>query len=301
MNNKIDVKSSTIEKSLEIAKNFLDKLIMPSIEETGLLMKDNITMWRFKNQIKILNKAKDLCVKHKINSHKISLKVLSPLLEYSSLEEEEDMQDKWSLLLVNLIDSDQNIENHVFPYILSQLSKDEFFPLENVYNNCIIRRQNLTKELSEFLIEKPEKEIQIQNEIEKKQIEIGKIKNDNENEWNSQIWKFKLKIRELEREIKNLEYKENAIRFLIKRSESISDDLFKNFEISNLIRLGLVKEVREFYAERQTLEIPINNNDSYGYSNDYANVDLEIDMDSITEYILTELGELFFKACKEKI
>ena len=96
-------------------------------------------MWRFKNQVKMLNRAKDYCEKHNIEPKKISLKVLSPLLEYSSLEEEEVMQDKWSILLSNLIDSEQIIENHVFPYILSQLSTDEFLPLEKVYDSCISR------------------------------------------------------------------------------------------------------------------------------------------------------------------
>jgi len=70
--------------------------------------------------------------------------------------------------------------------------------------------------------------------------------------------------------------------------------------MSNLIRLGIIKEIRDFYAESQTLEIPLEREDGYGYTRDYANVDLEIDMDSTTEFILTELGELFFKACKEK-
>ncbi|KAA2215671.1 hypothetical protein [Chryseobacterium sediminis] len=70
MDNKFDIKSTTIEKGLEIAKDFVDKLIMPSIEETGLLVKDHITMWRFKNQVKMLNKAKDYCEKHNIKSKK---------------------------------------------------------------------------------------------------------------------------------------------------------------------------------------------------------------------------------------
>jgi hypothetical protein len=300
MDKKIDIKSSTLEKGLEIAKSFVDKLIMPSIEETGLLMKDHITMWRFKNQVKMLNRAKDYCEKHNIQPKKISLKVLSPLLEYSSLEEEEVMQDKWSILLSNLIDSEQNIENHVFPYILSQLSTDEFLPLEVVYDNCVARRLSLIPELKKFQKERTEKDEQIKKQITSLSKDIEEKKEAQGKSWSTEIWELENKKREFERELRNLDNEEHKIQYSIKRAEVISEDLFKDFEMSNLTRLGLIKEIREFYAESQTLEIPIETEDGYGNFRSYANVDLDIDMDSTTEFILTELGELFFKACKEK-
>lgn len=299
MDKKINVKSSTIEKSLEIAKSFLDRLVMPAVEETGLLVKDHITMWRFKNQVKMINSAKVYCEKHKINPKKISLKVLSPLLEYSSLEEDKEMQDKWSILLSNLIDSEQNIENHVFPYILSQLSKDEFFPLEKIYDNRILRSINQTKELHKFQKEKIQTEKEFSAQIEEIQDIITAKKEaagDSWNHWDQEAWKLGEDKRKLEMEIRNLEYQESRIRYSIHRQEVIPEDLFREFEFSNLVRLGLIKEVKEFYAESQTLEIP-NDRD---YNRSYINVDLDIDVDSTTEYILTELGELFFKACKEK-
>src|SRR5690554_2407187 len=300
MDKKFDIKSSTIEKGLEIAKSFVDKLIMPSIEETGLLMKDHITMWRFKNQVKMLNRAKEYCEKHNIQPKKISLKVLSPLLEYSSLEEEEVMQDKWSILLSNLIDSEQNIENHVFPYILSQLSADEFLPLERVYDHCVSRRLSLIPELEKFQKERIDKDEQIKKPIASLTKDIDEKRRTQGNSWSTEIWELENKKRELERELRNLDHEEHKIQYSIKRAEVVSEDLFKDFEMSNLIRLGIIKEIRDFYAESQTLEIPLEREDGYGYTRDYANVDLEIDMDSTTEFILTELGELFFKACKEK-
>lgn len=300
MGKKIDIKSSSIEKGLEIAKSFVDKLIIPSIEETGLLMKDQITMWRFKNQVKMLNKAKVYCEKHNIQSKKISLKVLAPLLEFSSLEEEEVMQDKWSILLSNLIDSAQNIENHVFPYILSQLSTDEFLPLEKVYNSCVSRRESLIPELDKFRNEKIEKDEQLKKEVASLTKDIEKQKQIQGESWSTSIWELESKKSELERSLRSLEYEEYKIQYSIKRSEVVSEDSFKDFEMSNLIRLGLIKEVKEFYAESQTLEIPLETDDRWGGTRSYANVDLEIDMDSTTEFILTELGELFFKACKEK-
>ncbi|WP_167510772.1 Abi-alpha family protein [Chryseobacterium sediminis] len=222
------------------------------------------------------------------------------MLEYSALEEDDNMQTTWAILLSNLVDSEQNIENHVFPYILSQLSKDEFFPLEAIYNKCIARRLNLSIELENFQNEKSSKTENIKRQIEIIKNEIQSRKSISQDSWDTQIWKLEVKIMELERSIKNLDYEEINLKHSVVKFETIPENLFKDFEISNVIRLGLVKEVKEFYAESQTLEIPIDKDDEYVSGRTYANVDLEIEVDSTTEYILTELGELFFKACKVK-
>ncbi len=294
MDKKIDLKSSTIEKGLEIAKEFIEKLIMPSIEETGLLFKDHLTMWRFKNQVKMLNRANEYCIKHNINPKKISLKLLCPLLEYSSLEDDDDLQDKWSILISNLIDSEQNIENNIFPYILSQLSKDEFFSLEKVYNNKVSRffKQNL--ELENYFAEKENNELKIKHEIQS--VEQLIIKLEKEKNWTDEIFELYSKISALENDFQKLKSKEYEIRLERDRTEIVPYNLLREFEFSNLIRLGLIKEVKEFYAKKQTLEIP----NEMNYERSYTNVDLEIDVDSKTEYILTELGELFHKSCQEK-
>jgi hypothetical protein len=47
MNNKFDITSTAVEKGINLAKNFLDKLIIPAVEETGLLIKDKVTFWKF--------------------------------------------------------------------------------------------------------------------------------------------------------------------------------------------------------------------------------------------------------------
>ena len=64
---KIEIGSTTIEKGIDLAKDFLDKLIAPALEETGLLLRDKVTFWKFKNQVKMLNKAKMYCEKNQIS------------------------------------------------------------------------------------------------------------------------------------------------------------------------------------------------------------------------------------------
>ena len=288
--NKIDITSTAIEKGLDIAKNFLDKLIIPTVEETGLLFKDKVTMWRFKNQVKMLNKAKEYCEKNKIDPKKITLKVICPLLDYAALEEDEVLQDKWALLLSNMVDSDQNIENHVFPYILSQISTNEFLVLETTLILKEERKKKLNFELNEFRRSKLDRENQLKKAIEEKEKEIADMKLKSGHYWDIQQEKWKL-----EGELRGLSVKENEINKSIWEPEFISGDL-KEYEISNLIRLGLVKLIQKTYGYVKSHQIRNDQNSEY-LSLDDAEVEIETEYE---EHLLTELGELFIKACTEK-
>jgi len=284
---KIDITSTAIEKGLDIAKNFLDKLIIPTVEETGLLFKDKVTMWRFQNQVKMLNKAKEYCEKNRIDPKKITLKVICPLLDYAAIEEDEVLQDKWALLLSNMVDSDQNIENHVFPYILSQISTNEFLVVETTLILKEERIKKLNFELNEFRQTKPEKEKQLHKAIEDKDKEIKEKKGHH---WDIQQEKWKI-----EGELRGLSLKENEISKSIRDPEYISGDL-KEYEISNLIRLGLIKIIQKTYGYVKSQRIRNDQNSEY-LSLDDAEVEIKMEYE---EHILTELGELFIKACTEK-
>lgn len=302
MTKKIDITSTAIEKGIDVAKNFLDKLIIPPIEETGLLIKDQVTMWRFKNQIKMINKAKTYCEKYNINPKTISLKLLCPILEYSSLEEEDKLQDKWAILLTNMVDSEQNIENHVFPYILSQISSTEFAFLENVYDDKILRQNTLKEELNKFKSELPTIVQEIKNQIKSLDDKIVFLNNEDnqiQSGWNRDKWLLQRDKEKLELEIKSFERKEISYSMKIYEPQIVPEQL-EEFEMSNLNRLGLIRHIQKFFANSQTLEIPYEFDEEYRGRTTYSNVDLEVDIESDEKYILTELGELFIQACKIK-
>ncbi len=295
-NKKIDITSTVLEKGVDIAKDFVDKLIMPSVEETGLLLKDQVTLWKFKNQIRMLNKAKSYCEKRNISIKTISLKLLCPLLDYSGIEEDETLQDKWAILLSNMVDSEQNIENHVFPYILSQLSTKEFLVLEKVYDDKILRVTKLNEELEIFQqATANEKKIKNQRASEIQDL-LKTIATEKIEITSDKKWKLTSEKMDLDSELNALKQKESAILHKKWKAQVVSTLDVEEFELSNLIRLGLVKEEKEFYANTQTLEIP-NNRDEW---RSYINVDIDIEVDSDVENIFTELGELFINACKEK-
>lgn len=294
MEKKIDVSSSTIEKGIDLAKDFLDKLIAPAIEETGLLLKDKVTLWKFKNQVRMLNKAKAYCEKNNISYKTISLKLLCPLLDNAALEEDEILQDKWSILLSNMVDSDQNIENHVFPYVLGQISSNEFLILEKVIFEKNARIKKLKKDLDEFRNTRPIIEKELVNKIAEIGNQIEEEKTIEQRNFSDKIWELQRSKREFESKLNSLKYKENSISRAIKEPQKVPEENLREFELSNLIRLGLVKLVQETYANTHSLEIP-NSRDK-----DYLNVDFDIEIQVDSNHIMTELGDLFIDACTEK-
>ncbi|RDK84655.1 Abi-alpha family protein [Marinirhabdus gelatinilytica] len=134
--NQLNLKSSTLEKGLDLAKEFLNKLMGPSVEEVGLLVSDNIRVWRFKNQIRLLNNVEKYIKKKKIKPKKVPLKILLPLLENASLEEEPLLNEMWENLLINYIDSSKNLNSIIFPKILSQLSTEDVIVLKKIRKFC---------------------------------------------------------------------------------------------------------------------------------------------------------------------
>lgn len=295
MGNEINLKSSTIEKGIEIAKDFLDKLIMPAVEETGLLIKEKVTFWKFKNQVKVLNKAKEYCEKHGIEPKTISFKLLVPLLETSALEEDEILQDKWAILLSNMVDSEQNIENHVFPYILGQLSTNEFFVLEKVVNAKKVRIHIASRELEDFKANHSELKAELKAKIEVlKKESISKSKEKGGLYPRNEIRDLRKQKHKFEIDLENLQDREFSLSWALKKPEELPHNSLREFEMSNLIRLGLIKYVQENLGSYKSLKIPNNPNE------DYLSIDFDIDVDYEETYLLTELGELFVDACTEK-
>ena len=291
---KIDVSSTAVEKGIDIAKGFADKLVLPPIEELGLLVRDQISYWRFTNQVKILNKAKSICENNNVSIKSIPPKLLCPYLENASLEDDEDLQDKWASLLVNMVDSKQNIQNHVFPYILGQLSKDEFDLLESALTEKKRRVSELQLELSSFLDNKQSIKNELKNKLEVLNRKLNDLSPDGKYVFTPEAMKLRSEIRPIEREISSLDYRENILKRQISAPQSIPEKNIHEFEIANIIRLGLAKVIYKASADTHSIDIP-----EYDH-NEYTSVDFDIEIDTEASTILTELGELFIDACLDK-
>lgn len=129
--NELEVQKDLINK----ACSFLEKIVIPPLEEIGGLLADQVKYWRLKNQVKIIIKAEDFLIQKKISPKKIPLKTLASLLEYSSWEENTNMRKKWSALLANYANSKlSNDINLCYVEILNQLTSMEVKILDILYD-----------------------------------------------------------------------------------------------------------------------------------------------------------------------
>tara|TARA_A100000171_G_scaffold51342_4_gene65370 strand:+ start:56 stop:823 length:768 start_codon:yes stop_codon:yes gene_type:complete len=205
-----NIKSSTIEKGLDVAKEFTNKLVGPTVEQIGLLFADKIQYFRLKNQIKIVIKTKKFVDSQNIKIKELPIKILAPLLEQGSFEENEDLQDLWAKMLANMIDSDKNLQNNIYPYILGQLSIQEYDALKNL--------ESLELEFEKNFNKLRQLEIELDKDYEKNNLEPT--------------------IREEKREARF-----NLYRDLNDLDQSGFKINLINTEVSNIERLGLIRRM----------------------------------------------------------
>ncbi|MBL0147105.1 MAG: DUF4393 domain-containing protein [Chitinophagaceae bacterium] len=146
--------------------DFVSDIIKPPVKEIiDTLFTDNVKYWRFKNQIRLLQKAEKYVKAKGINPKKIPIKTLVPLLEYSSLEEENSLKEMWTKLLVNSIDPlNTSLNQNIYIEILKQMSPHDAKILEFI--NKKVKHSDLNFRINfvsfEIIIKKfeaiPEKE-----------------------------------------------------------------------------------------------------------------------------------------------
>jgi len=134
--------------SLNLPKQILDKteklmakLFGPSIKEFGELFADNVRLRRLRNQIKILSKTRELLDKNGLESRELNLKTIVPLIEKSSVEEDELMQNKWANLIASMATTPENGLEPRLINTLSSLSSLEAKILDYIHEDMYVQRQ----------------------------------------------------------------------------------------------------------------------------------------------------------------
>lgn len=144
----MDINIKAFEITAQAAKDFLQKVVTPPLEEIGGLLADQIKIFRLKNQVQILKKAEDYMNQNGLKTRKVNLKVLVPMLENSSLEEDESLQDKWASLFVNTVRDDSHINTTLFSHILSQMTRNDANLFNEIFEYCTQTTVNGNKRIT---------------------------------------------------------------------------------------------------------------------------------------------------------
>jgi hypothetical protein len=144
-----------ILESINLPKQILDKtekvistILGPSAKEIGEMFADRIRYKRLKNQIAIFSKTADLLEKNNLQANELNLKTLVPLIEKSSLEDDEVLQNKWANLITNMCSTPETGLEPKLVKTLSNLSSLEAKVLDYIFERFTIeRRQQFERRL----------------------------------------------------------------------------------------------------------------------------------------------------------
>jgi hypothetical protein len=102
------------------------RMLGPAADEVAEMWRDQVRLYRYERQLKCVQKAERMAEEAGFTPQAVPPKILFPLLEGASLEDDENLHDMWAALLANAA-SPSNAEKvrPGFIAILKEMSPDE--------------------------------------------------------------------------------------------------------------------------------------------------------------------------------
>jgi hypothetical protein len=124
-----------VEKLMDPVGELAKKLAGPAAEEVGLTLQDSVKIWRAKRRYRLFEKMNEFISNAGFEPKPVALKVLLPVLDYASVEEDEDLHTAWAALLANAADPRQGDSIlPAFPHVLKELRPLDARFLSDLYN-----------------------------------------------------------------------------------------------------------------------------------------------------------------------
>jgi hypothetical protein len=123
----------TTEGIMKPFAGLITALFGPAAEETGLLIRDYVRVFRESRMRRFFDRAETVFKEHNKNPAPLPLKLLIVILENASMEDDDDLQDRWVALLVNSAGNTRTNALPAMAQILKQLSSWEVMLLDRCY------------------------------------------------------------------------------------------------------------------------------------------------------------------------
>jgi Abortive infection alpha len=114
------------------------RMLGPAADEVAEMLRDSIRVYRYQRQLRLLQKAEKMAANAGFTPQAVPLKLLFPLLEGASLEEDEDIHTMWAALLANAsLPSSLNLVLPSFAEVLRVLTPEEARLLNAAYKYAL--------------------------------------------------------------------------------------------------------------------------------------------------------------------
>jgi hypothetical protein len=136
------VASETIKPVTDLIRS----LFGPAAEEAGLMLRDHVRVFRAKRQLRLYLRTAEIFEKTGLTPQHVPLKLLFPIVENASVEESDDLQDRWANLLARAANpAEAHTVSISFPTILRELSPRQAQFLDAIYNEAVERSDRWRK------------------------------------------------------------------------------------------------------------------------------------------------------------
>lgn len=129
-----------IDAGRELA-GFLSKYVGGSVREAMGIAEDKLKYMRWERQIRLIERASSFLAERGLQNptRTVRLQIAIPLIQGASLEEDDWLQDRWAVLLVNAADAAFHTEvRRAFISILEELTPLDASLLEKIYSTSQI-------------------------------------------------------------------------------------------------------------------------------------------------------------------
>jgi hypothetical protein len=120
-----------VEGLLQPYASLISSLLGPAADEFGLMLRDHVRVFRARRMARLFQKTKEMVDGGQIDVLPIPLKLFLPIVDTASLEEDDELQDRWAALLINSSGSAMPAA----PDILRQLTKEDVFLLQLCFDH----------------------------------------------------------------------------------------------------------------------------------------------------------------------
>jgi hypothetical protein len=127
-----------VEGAMRPFNDLIQALFGPAAAEAGLMLKESVQHFRHARRVRFFRQTKEVLANARIKPAKVSLKLLIPIIENASNEEEDTLQDIWANLLANAADPLK--ENNVypsFPTILKEMTARDVKFLDGLFATAL--------------------------------------------------------------------------------------------------------------------------------------------------------------------
>jgi hypothetical protein len=128
------------EGAMKPVSDLVQSLFGPAAEEAGLMLKDHVRVYRAARQARLYIRTAAIFERLGVRPKQVPLKLLFPIIENASVEDTDELQDRWANLLAHAANpNERDTVNPSFPTILRELTPRQARFLDAVYDEALQR------------------------------------------------------------------------------------------------------------------------------------------------------------------